>query len=48
MEVNVYSCSVTMDDQYALLNVQNQGLHLWDIKCNSLVIINILFAHEIQ
>lgn len=33
----IMTFSVTMDDQYALLNVQNQGLHLWDIKCNSLV-----------
>lgn len=29
--------SVSNDDQYALLNVQGQGLHLWDIKCGSLV-----------
>ena len=29
--------SVSNDDQYALLNVQGQGLHLWDIKCNNLV-----------
>jgi len=29
--------TVSNDDQYALLNVQGQGLHLWDIKCGSLV-----------
>ena len=28
---------MSKDENYALLNIKQQGLHLWDIKCNSLV-----------
>lgn len=34
---SILSFSVSKDENYALLNIKQQGLHLWDIKCNSLV-----------
>ena len=40
--------SVSNDDQYALLNVQGQGLHLWDIKCGSLVSFWNIYASIFQ
>jgi WD40 repeat protein len=33
----ILSFSLSKDGNYALLNLKQQGLHLWDTKCNSLV-----------
>ena len=38
--------SVSKDENYALLNIKQQGLHLWDIKCNSLVSYKIFFKKK--
>ena len=32
---------MSKDENYALLNIKQQGLHLWDIKCNSLVSLKV-------
>lgn len=38
--------SVSKDENYALLNIKQQGLHLWDIKCNSLVSYKIFLTKK--